>query len=72
MTTEQRMGENDKKLDDRENNGDAAARAKRAVQYNERFNVPEQTEKEEAESHGNMEVENLADDKEIERRKKQS
>jgi hypothetical protein len=65
------MGE-DKKLDDLENNTDAAARAKRAIQYNERFNVPEQTEKEEAESHGNVEAENLADDKEIERRKKQS
>jgi hypothetical protein len=51
---------------------DPAARAKRAVQYNERFNVPEQTEKEEAESHGNVEVENLAEDKEIERRKKHS
>jgi hypothetical protein len=35
-----------------------------------RFNVPEQTEKEEAESHGKIEAENLADDKEIERRKK--
>jgi len=56
--------------DDRDNNGDAPDRAKRAVQYNERFNVPEQTEKEEAESHGKIEAENLADDKEIERRKK--
>ena len=64
------MGE-DKKLDDLDNNADAAARAKRAIQYNERFNVPEQTEKEEAESHGNVEAENLADEKEIERRKKQ-
>jgi hypothetical protein len=69
MTIEQKMGE-DKKLDDLDNNPDAAARAKRAIQYNERFNVPEQTEKEEAESHGNVEAENLADDKEIERRKK--
>jgi hypothetical protein len=65
------MDEDEKKnLDDRDNSGDAAARAKRAVQYNERFNVPEQTEKEEAESHGNIDAENLADDKEIERRKK--
>jgi hypothetical protein len=71
MTIEQKMGE-DKKLDDLDNNADAAARAKRAIQYNERFNVPEQTEKEEAESHGNVEAENLADDKEIERRKKHS
>jgi hypothetical protein len=59
-----------KNLEDRDNSGNAAARAKRAVQYNERFNVPEQTEKEEAESHGNIDAENLADDKEIERRKK--
>ena len=58
--------------DDNDDNDDPAARAKRAVQYNERFNVPEQTEKEEAESHGNVEVENLAEDKEIERRKKHS
>jgi hypothetical protein len=47
-------------------------RAQRAVKYNERFNVPEQTEKEEAETHGNKEVEHLADDREIERRKKKS
>jgi hypothetical protein len=64
------MDEEEKNLDDRDTNGDAADRAKRAVQYNERFNVPEQTEKEEAESHGKIEAENLADDKEIERRKK--
>ena len=51
------------------NDGDAAARAKKAVKFNERFNVPEQTEKEEAESHGKKLAENLADDKEIERRK---
>ena len=49
---------------------DTEVRAKRSVKYNERFNVPEQTEKEEAESHGKIEAENLADDKEIERRKK--
>jgi hypothetical protein len=51
---------------------DAAARAERAVKYNEKFNVPEQTEKEEAETHGNTEVEHLADNREIERRKKPS
>jgi hypothetical protein len=49
---------------------DTEVRAQRAVKYNERFNVPEQTEKEEAETHGNKEVEHLADDREIERRKK--
>ena len=54
---------------DNENYDAATARAKKAVRLNERFNVPEQTEKEEAESHGKNEPENLADDKEIERRK---
>jgi len=52
-----------------ENNEDAAVRAMKAVQFNERFNVPEQTEKEEAESHGKAEAENLADDKQIAKRK---
>ena len=51
---------------------DAEARAERAVKYNERFNVPEQTEKEEAETHGDAQVEHLADDREIQRRKKPS
>ena len=51
------------------NDDDAADRARKAVRFNERFNVPEQTEKEEAESHGRDEGENLADNKEIERRK---
>jgi hypothetical protein len=51
---------------------DPEARAERAVKYNERFNVPEQTEKEEAETHGNAQVEHLADDREIQRRKKSS
>ncbi len=44
--------------------------AKRVVRKNEKFNVPDQTEKEEAESHENAPVENLADDDEIKRRKK--
>jgi hypothetical protein len=51
---------------------DAGVKAERVVKHNEKFNVPEQTEKEEAETHGNGEVEHLADDKEIERRKKPS
>jgi hypothetical protein len=51
------------------NDVDATDRARKAVRFNERFNVPEQTEKEEAESHGKNEAENLADNKEIERRK---
>jgi hypothetical protein len=52
-----------------ENNDDASVRARKAVQFNERFNVPEQTEKEEAESHGKAEAEDLADDKKIAKRK---
>ena len=51
---------------------DTRARAERVVKYNEKFNVPEQTEKEEAETHENAEVEHLADGREIERRKKLS
>ena len=43
--------------------------AKKVVRKNEKFNVPDQTEKEEAETHENTPVENLADDKEIKRRK---
>lgn len=52
-----------------ENNDDPSVRARKAVQFNERFNVPEQTEKEEAESHGKAEAEDLADEKEIAKRK---
>jgi hypothetical protein len=38
------------------------------VRKNEKFNVPDQTEKEEAESHENAPVENLAEDEEIKRK----
>jgi hypothetical protein len=48
------------------NDDDASARARK---FNERFNVPEQTEEEEADSHGKNVAESLADDKEIKRRK---
>ena len=44
-------------------------KAQRVVKYNEKFNVPEQTEEEEAEIHENTEVENLADNDKIKRRK---
>jgi hypothetical protein len=44
-------------------------KAQRVVKYNEKFNVPEQTEEEEAEIHENAEVENLADNDKIKRRK---
>jgi len=41
----------------------------RVVKYNEKFNVPEQTEEEESKTHENAEVEHLADNSEIKRRK---
>ena len=44
-------------------------KAQRVVKYNEKFNVPEQTEEEEAEIHENAEVEDLADNDKIKRRK---
>jgi cytoskeletal protein RodZ len=44
-------------------------KAQRVVKYNEKFNVPEQTEEEEAETHENAEVENLANDSKIKRKK---
>ena len=45
-------------------------KAQRVVKYNEKFNVPEQTEEEEeAITHENAEIENIADNSEIKRRK---
>ena len=44
-------------------------KAKRVVKYNEKDNVPIQTEEGEAETHKNAEVERLADEDEIERRR---
>lgn len=44
-------------------------KAQRVVKYNEKFNVPEQIEEEEAKTHENAEVEQLADNSEIKRRK---
>ena len=46
-----------------------STKAQRVVKYNEKFNVPEQTEEEEANTHENAEVEQLADNSEIKRRK---
>lgn len=57
--------ENDKSASDRPED-----RAQRVVKYNEKFNVPEQTEKEEAETHEDAQIEYLADEREIQRRKK--
>jgi len=48
---------------------DDTTKAERVVKYNEKFNVPEQTEVEEAKTHENAEVENLADNNKIKRRK---
>ena len=56
--------ENKSSLSEEETN-----KAQRVVKYNEKFNVPEQTEKEETETHENAEAENLADDSKIKRRK---
>lgn len=47
-----------------------STKAQRVVKYNEKFNVPEQIEEEEeAKTHENAEVEQLADNSEIKRRK---
>jgi hypothetical protein len=46
------------------------AASTRVVRKNEKFNVPDQTEKEEAETHENAPVENLAEDEEIIRKRK--
>ena len=49
---------------------DEDAASSRVVRKNEKFNVPDQTEKEEAETHENAPVENLAEDEEIKRKRK--
>ena len=51
-------------------NKDDETTAKRVVKYNEKFNVPYQTEKEEAETTENAEAEHLADERAIERKKR--
>jgi hypothetical protein len=42
----------------------------RVVRKNEKFNVPDQTETEEAETHESARVENLAEDEEVKRIRK--
>ena len=49
---------------------DSKKRAERVIKYNEKFNVPIQTEREEAETFENAEVQNLADENEIMRKKR--
>jgi hypothetical protein len=48
--------------------GEETTKAQRVVNYNEKFNVPEQSE-EEAETHDNAEVENLAEESKIKLKK---
>lgn len=48
---------------------DPVKSAERVVKHNEKFNVPVQTEKEEAETFENAKVEDLASDREIRRKK---
>ncbi len=50
-------------------NGDPKKSAERVVEHNEKFNVPVQTEKEEAQVFGNASPENIAHEKEIRRKK---
>ena len=51
-------------------NKDDETAAERVVKYNEKCNVPYQTEKEEAETTENTEVEHLAHESAIERKKR--
>ena len=50
-------------------NDDPKKSAERVVQHNEKFNVPVQTEEEEADVFENASPENKADEQEIRRRK---
>lgn len=49
--------------------GEETTNAQRDVKYNEKFNVPKQSEEEESETHENAEVENLAEESKIKRKK---
>jgi hypothetical protein len=50
-------------------NDDPKKSTERVVEHNEKFNVPLQTEKEEAEVFEDAKPENIADDQEIRRKK---
>jgi hypothetical protein len=60
---------NKSSLSSSEEEEEETTKAQRVVKYNEKFNVPEQTEEEESKTHENAEVEHLADNSEIKRRK---
>lgn len=55
--------------EDKSQSDDRMKKAERVVKYNEKDNIPIQTEEAEAETHENAEVEHLADEKEIKRKK---
>ena len=63
------MGDEENKSSLSSSEEEDSTKAQRVVKYNEKFNVPEQTEEEEAKTHENAEVEHLADNSEIKRRK---
>jgi hypothetical protein len=60
----------DKSSEKREEKEDESS-ADRVIRHNEKFNVPLQTEEEEAETFENAKVEHLADDNEIRHKKKE-
>ena len=63
------MGDEENKSSLSSSEEEETTKAQRVVKYNEKFNVPEQTEEEESKTHENAEVEHLADNSEIKRRK---
>jgi hypothetical protein len=52
--------------------GEETTNAQRDVKYNEKFNVPEQSEEEESETPKNSEIGNLAEESKIKLKKKLS
>jgi hypothetical protein len=63
------MGDNQNKTNSKQERKNDISKAERVVKYNAKDNVPLQTEEGEAKTHENAEVENLADEQEIERRR---
>lgn len=55
--------------EDKSQSDDRMKKAERVVKYNEKDNIPIQTEEAEAETHENAEVEHLADEKGIKRKR---
>lgn len=63
------MEENENKSNLKQAEKEDMTKAERVVKYNAKDNVPIQTEEAEAETHENAQVEHLADEDEIERRR---